>query len=100
MVLVQVKVLLLESDEMRATITPQWGGRLWGLASKRTGRDLMFDNKVFQPTNDALRQAYQQGGSEWNFGPQIGHMSQVSDRPCNVRRGGRAIPCNWRVTPL
>ena len=22
-------------------------------------------------------QAYQQGGSEWNFGPQIGHMSQT-----------------------
>ena len=23
----------------------------------------------------------------------------VSDLPCNIRRGGRAIPCNWRVIP-
>ena len=23
----------------------------------------------------------------------------VSDLPCNVRRQGRAIPCNWRVLP-
>ena len=23
----------------------------------------------------------------------------VSDLPCNIRREGRAIPCNWRATP-
>ena len=26
-------------------------------------------------------------------------LPKVSDLPCNVRRGGRAIPCNWRVIP-
>ena len=41
----------------------------------RTGKELFYNNKYFQPTNDALRQAYIQGGSEWNFGPQIGHAS-------------------------
>ena len=25
--------------------------------------------------------------------------ADVSDLPCNIRRGGRAIPCNWRVIP-
>ena len=46
-------------------------------AGKTTGRELFYNNRHFQPTNDALRQAYQQGGSEWNFGPQIGHMSDT-----------------------
>ena len=25
--------------------------------------------------------------------------NQVSDLPCSIRRGGREIPCNWRVIP-
>ena len=69
------QVLVLENDELAATVTPQWGGRLWSLRSKRTGKELFYRNMYFQPTNDALRQAYIQGGSEWNFGPQIGHAS-------------------------
>ena len=72
-----VPVLTLENDELSAVVTPQWGGRLWSLTSKVTGRELFYNNRHFQPTNDALRQAYQQGGSEWNFGPQIGHMSDT-----------------------
>lgn len=72
-----VPVLTLENDELTAVVTPQWGGRLWSLTSKSTGRELFYNNRHFQPTNDALRQAYQQGGSEWNFGPQIGHMSDT-----------------------
>ena len=24
---------------------------------------------------------------------------EVSDLPCNIRRGGREIPCSWRVIP-
>ena len=73
----QVDVLLLENDELSATVTPQWGGKLWGLRSKITGKDLFLHNGAFQPTNDALRQAYVQGGSEWNFGTQIGHASST-----------------------
>ena len=73
-----VSVLLLENDQFKATITPQWGGRLWGLKSKATGKDLFHDSAYFQPSNDALRQAYIEGGCEWNFGTQIGHMSQTT----------------------
>ena len=28
-----------------------------------------------------------------------GAEDMVSDLPCDVRRGGRGIPCDWRVTP-
>jgi hypothetical protein len=75
----QVPVIYLESDALKATITPQWGGRLWALRDKKTNKDLFFDNKYLQANNDALRQAYLQGGSEWNFGTQMGHMSQTAD---------------------
>ena len=60
-----VSVLKLENDDFVATITPQWGGRLWGLTNKHTGKPLFYDSKYFQPTNDALRQAYIEGGCEW-----------------------------------
>ena len=72
-----VKVIRLENAEMEATITPGWGGRLWGLHNKNTGRPYFHESKYFQPSNDALRQAYVEGGSEWNFGTQIGHMSNT-----------------------
>eukprot|EP00040_Diaphanoeca_grandis_P025146 m.138951 g.138951 ORF g.138951 m.138951 type:complete len:823 (+) comp30026_c1_seq1:97-2565(+) len=75
----EVPVVVLENEFLEATVTPQWGGRLWALKDKKTGKDLFMDNKFFQPNNDALRQAYLSGGSEWNFGTQIGHMSQTAE---------------------
>eukprot|EP00037_Helgoeca_nana_P006494 m.59859 g.59859 ORF g.59859 m.59859 type:complete len:809 (+) comp17377_c0_seq1:82-2508(+) len=72
-----VEVIKMSNDHVEATITPGWDGRLWSLYNKHTGKPLFYDSDVFQPTNDALRQAYIEGGSEWNFGPQIGHMSNT-----------------------
>jgi hypothetical protein len=78
-----VPVLTLSNSRLRATITPQWGGRVWGLdALDSAGKEeygLVYKNRYFQPNSDALRQAYTQGGIEWNFGTQIGHMSQTQD---------------------
>lgn len=72
-----VEVIVMSNDHVEASITPEWGGRLWSLYNKHTQKPLFYDSNVFQPTNDALRQAYIEGGSEWNFGPQIGHMSNT-----------------------
>ena len=80
-----ISVLKLESDRLEATITPQWGGRLWGLTDKLTGKPFFYDSNYFQPTNDALRQAYIEGGSEWNFGTQIGHMSNTAEDVCAAK---------------
>lgn len=77
-----VEVIKMSNDHVEATITPGWGGRLWSLYNKHTGKPLFYDSDVFQPTNDALRQAYIEGGSEWNFGPQIGHMSNTLEDAC------------------
>ena len=79
----KVPTLELSNGRLLATITPQWGGRVWGLArataTGSTPQDMVYNNKYYQPNNDALRQAYTQGGIEWNIGNQIGHMSQTQD---------------------
>jgi hypothetical protein len=61
-------VAVLEDDRMRAEFLLGLGGRLWSLADKRTGRELLHSNPVFRPANLALRNAWFAGGVEWNLG--------------------------------
>ena len=65
-------VAVLENDVLQATFLLGLGGRLWSLVHKRTGRELLHRNPVFQPANLALRNAWFAGGVEWNIGT-IGH---------------------------
>ena len=65
-------VAVLENDVLQATFLLGLGGRLWSLVHKRTGRELLHRNPVFQPANHALRNAWFAGGVEWNIGT-IGH---------------------------
>ena len=66
------KAAVLENDCLRATFLPELGGRLWSLVDKKTGRELLCRNPVFQPCNLGLRNAWISGGVEWNLGI-IGH---------------------------
>lgn len=61
-------VAVLENDKLRATFLLTYGGRLWSLFHKPSGRDLLDVNPVFQPANLALRNAWFSGGVEWNIG--------------------------------
>jgi tetratricopeptide (TPR) repeat protein len=61
------KAALLENENLRATFLLGLGGRLWSLFDKRTNRELLHVNPVFQPANLALRNAWISGGVEWNF---------------------------------
>ncbi|RPJ33715.1 MAG: DUF5107 domain-containing protein [Verrucomicrobiaceae bacterium] len=62
------KTAILENDYLKATILLERGGRLWSLLDKRSGRDLVTVNPVFQPANLAIRNAWFSGGVEWNCG--------------------------------
>lgn len=62
------KAAILENEYLKATFIPEIGGRLWSLYNKKADRELLYVNKVFQPANLALRNAWFSGGVEWNVG--------------------------------
>ena len=63
-----IKSAILENDYLKAVFLPELGGRLWSLVDKKTGKELLYKNDVFQPCNLALRNAWFSGGVEWNVG--------------------------------
>ncbi len=60
------EVAVLENEYIKATFTPCFGGKLWSLVDKTTGRELLFKNEVVRPCNLAVRNAWLSGGIEWN----------------------------------
>lgn len=69
-----VRVAVLENEHLRAAFLLEYGGRLWSLLDKASGRELLAVNRVLQPANLALRNAWFSGGVEWNVGV-IGHSA-------------------------
>ncbi len=63
-----VKVAVLENEVLRATFLLEYGGRLWSLLHKPTGRELLYVNPILQFANLAMRNAWFSGGVEWNMG--------------------------------
>lgn len=66
------QVAVLENEFIRAIFLIEFGGRLWSLVHKPSGRELLNVNPIFQPANLATRNAWFCGGVEWNIGV-IGH---------------------------
>lgn len=64
----ELPVVVLENEHLRATFLPGYGGRLWSLVHRPTGRELLHRNPILQPANLALRDAWLAGGVEWNLG--------------------------------
>ena len=62
------RAAILENEFLRAVFLPDFGGRLWSLTHKPTGRELLYTNSIVQPCNLALRNAWIAGGVEWNVG--------------------------------
>ena len=58
----ELRVAVLENDYLRATFLLDFGGRLWSLLDKRSGRELLHNNRVLQPANLARRNAWFSGG--------------------------------------
>jgi len=64
----RLDVVVLENAHLRATVVPGLGGRIWSLVDVPTGTDLVYANRVLQPANLALRDAWFAGGVEFNVG--------------------------------
>jgi tetratricopeptide (TPR) repeat protein len=62
------RVAVLENDRLRATFLLGWGGRLWSLVDRSSGRELLYRPGTLQLANLALRDAWFAGGVEWNLG--------------------------------
>ncbi len=62
----QFDCAVLENDYIKATFMPQFGGKLWSLIDKTTGKELLFKNEVVRPCNLGVRNAWLSGGIEWN----------------------------------
>ncbi len=62
----ELPAIFVENDALRLTVYPTLGGRLASLYDRQTGREVLFDNPVFQPANLAVLNAWFSGGVEWN----------------------------------
>lgn len=68
----EIRTAILENDHLKAVFLPEYGGRLWELWDKNTGKNLLYTNDVLRFSNLAIRNAWFSGGVEWNIGL-IGH---------------------------
>lgn len=78
--------VVLESDGLRADITPRIGGKIWSLFDKTHKKDMVFDNPAHQPAYIATRGAWASGGIEMNFSPGIIGHSVFAESPAFVAR--------------
>ncbi|WP_115788582.1 DUF5107 domain-containing protein [Arthrobacter silvisoli] len=60
--------VVLENRHLKATVLPGFGGRIWELLDKATGKQLLHSPRTIQFANFALRNAWFAGGLEWNIG--------------------------------
>lgn len=74
----EIQTAVLENRYLKAVFLPEYGGRLWELWDKETGKNLLYTNDVLQFSNLAIRNAWFSGGVEWNIGI-IGHHPYTTE---------------------
>jgi predicted Zn-dependent protease len=71
------KVVELENDYIKVTITPEIGGKIWGAIEKSTGKEFIYYNHAVKFRDIALRGAWTSGGLDGNYGV-IGHTANCA----------------------
>lgn len=74
----EISTAVLENKYLKAVFLPGYGGKLWELWDKETGRNLLYTNDVLRFSNLAVRNAWFSGGVEWNLGV-IGHTPLTTE---------------------
>ena len=64
----EIQTAVLENRYLKAVFLPEYGGRLWEMWDKETGKNLLYTNDVLRFSNLAVRNAWFSGGVEWNIG--------------------------------
>lgn len=99
---ITLPTVVLANDHVRATFIPALGGRLWSLVDATSGRELLHVNRVLQPANLALRNAWFAGGVEWNIGTK-GHAAHTME-PLHAAQvtgpGGSPMLRMWELDRL
>ena len=68
----QWKMVVLENDYVKLTVTPEIGGKIWGAIDKVNNKEFVYTNGVVKFRDVAMRGPWTSGGIEFNFGI-IGH---------------------------
>ena len=68
----EIPTVVMESANYKALVYPSHGAKLASLVHKPSGKQLLFDNPVFQPGDLGRLNAWTSGGVEWNW-PRHGH---------------------------
>jgi hypothetical protein len=71
------KMIELENDYIKLTVTPEIGGKVWEAYEKSSQFPFIFCNHAVKFRNVALRGAWTSGGLEFNFGD-YGHATTTS----------------------
>jgi|GEM_PF-494181 len=72
------KFVELENQFIKVSVTPEIGGKIWGVYEKSTNFPFVYFNNVVKFRDVAMRGAWTSGGIELNFGD-IGHAPTVSN---------------------
>lgn len=81
-----VMTVVLENEWLRAVFLPEWGGRLWELLDKTTGKQLLHSPDTIQLANLGLRNAWFAGGIEFNIGTRGHSPTTASPLHCAIVR--------------
>jgi len=89
---VELDVWVLENEELKVTVTPQFSGKVYSIFDKVKNKELLYANRAHQPANIGALKAWAAGGAEWNWSPGIvGHSafseSQVHMAKLETERG-------------
>jgi hypothetical protein len=60
-----IDVWIMESDDLKVTITPQYDGKVWAIYDKKRNKDILYNNRAHQPANIGALKAWSAGGAEW-----------------------------------